>query len=137
MCKDLINRYVKNYGNGLYVVFRVIVGYLFFAHGAGKLFGVLGGPGPFEVMSLMGLAGIIETLVGLGIFFGVFSRLASIGGLAVMIGALITQHIPKGINPMTNGGELALIYLAVFLTILANGNGKLSLEKKVLKKEVF
>jgi uncharacterized membrane protein YphA (DoxX/SURF4 family) len=36
-----------------------------------------------------------------------------------------------------NKGELALLFLACFVMVLVHGNGKWSLEKLLLKKEVF
>ena len=121
----------------LYLVFRVVIGYLFFQHGAQKLFGWFGSKGTVELMSLMGLAGVLELLVGLALLLGLFSRLAALGGVAVMLGALFKVHLPQALNPALNGGELAVLYLASFLVLLAHGNGIWSLEKYLLKKELF
>jgi len=71
----IFEKYVnKDY---FYFVFRVLVGLLFLQHGLQKLFGMFGGLGgnSAELFSLMGLAGTIETLGGLGIALGLFTRL--------------------------------------------------------------
>ena len=112
-----------------YVLFRVTIGLMFFFHGVSKFGGSQG---------LMLAAGVIEVLVGAGIFFGVFSRLAALGGALTMLVAFFKVHVAgNGLNVMTNGGELAIMYFLAFLVIMALGNGKWSLEKAVLKKETF
>ena len=120
-----------------YVLFRVIVGLMFVQHGAQKLLGWFGAKGTVSLVSLMGLAGTIELVGGLAITLGFFSRLSAVGGMAVMIGALATVHFPNGLIPIVNKGELPLLFLASFIMVMVHGNGKWSLEKLLLKKEVF
>ena len=120
-----------------YVLFRVIVGLMFVQHGAQKLLGWFGGNAVSSLFSLMGIAGMIEFLGGLAIAVGFFSRLASVGGIAVMIGALVTVHFPNSLIPIVNKGELALLFLACFVMIVVHGNGKWSLEQSFLNKETF
>jgi len=122
-----------------YFVFRVLVGLLYLQHGLQKLFGAFGGLGgqPAELFSLMGLAGIIETLGGLAIALGLFVRLAAFVATLELLTAYFRAHIPNGLIPIMNGGELALLFIASFLVIIAYGAGKWSLEKALMKKEVF
>lgn len=117
---------------GLYVFFRVIVGLLFFFHGVRKFTG--GDP-----QGLFLVAGIVEILVGAGIFFGVFSRLAALGGAITMLVAFFKVHVAGAatINPFNNGGELPLLFFVIFLVVMAYGNGKWSLERAALKRETF
>ena len=120
----------------LYVIFRVFVGLLFFQHGAGKLFGWFGGKS-VELVSLMGVAGVVEFVGGAAIVLGVFTRLSALGAAITMAAAYFMVHFPRGLNPATNRGELALVYFAAFLVLFAYGAGKLSLEKKIFKKKIF
>ena len=120
-----------------YVLFRVVAGLMFAQHGAQKLFGWFGGNAVSSLFGLMGVAGMIELAGGLAIALGFFSRLASVGGMAVMIGALATVHFPNGLIPIVNKGELALLFLACFVMVVVHGNGKWNLEQVLLKKEVF
>ena len=121
----------------LYFLFRVIIGFVFFIHGAQKMFGWFGAKGTVPLVSLMGLAGVIEVVGGLAIALGFFSRLAALGGILDMLGALFTVHFPMGWNPLINKGEPALLYLAAFLVIITYGSKKWSLEKSFLHKETF
>lgn len=123
----------------LWVAFRVIVGFTFLLHGADKLFAIFGGPGgngTVELMSLMGLAGIIEFVGGAFIVLGLWVSISATLGALVMIGAWVQVHIPRGFNPLANGGELAMIYFAAFLALAAYGAGPWSLERAIFKKEL-
>jgi len=133
ICEKYIN---KDY---FYFVFRVLVGLLFLQHGLQKLFGMFGGLGgnSAELFSLMGLAGTIELLGGLGIALGIFARLAAFIAVIELLIAYFMAHVPNGLIPIVNGGELALLYVSSFLVIMAFGARKWSLEKALMKKEVF
>ncbi|MDP3734508.1 MAG: DoxX family protein [Nanoarchaeota archaeon] len=134
-----IGKLSEKHKDKLYLILRVVVGFLFLQHGGQKLFGWFGGLGGSSapLLSLMGLAGIIELFGGLMIVLGLFNRLAALLGAIEMLVAYFMVHFPQGWNPMSNGGELALLYFAAFLVILAMGNGKWSLERALLKKEMF
>ena len=116
----------------IYSVFRIVVGLLFVGHGAQKLYGWFGGS-QVELMSLFGLAGVIEFYAGLFIVVGLFTRYAAFLSAANMVGAWIVVHLPKGFSPFANGGELALLYFVSFLVILAYGPGKWALDRKFFK----
>ena len=133
----VLEKYVKK--DYFYFVFRVLVGLLYLQHGLQKLFGMFGGLGgnSAELFSMMGLAGLIELLGGLAIAFGLFARLAAfIAGIEMLI-AYFMSHAPNGLIPFVNKGELALLYVAAFLVIMAFGERKWSLEKLIFKKEFF
>ena len=123
----------------LYFVFRVVVGLLFLQHGGQKLFGWFGGLGgnPAELISLMGLAGVIEFFGGLAIVLGLFTRLTAAIAAVEMIVAYFVAHTPQGQIPLLNKGEPALLFFASFLVLLAYGPGKWSLGKLIFKKEIL
>lgn len=112
----------------LYAVLRIAAGFLFFQHGLPKLFGGFGRSAPFELMSQMGLAGVIEvvggSLIALGLFTSPVAFIAS-GEMAV---AYFQAHAPRGFWPIVNNGELAALYCFVFLYFAAAGSGKWSLD---------
>ena len=132
----MIGKYVMKYQGGVYFVFRVIVGLLFMQHGMQKLFGMFGFQAA-PLVSLFGLAGIIEFFGGLAIVLGFFTRLTALIAATEMIVAYIIAHLPNGLVPILNQGELALLYFASFLILIVYGARKLSLERAILKKEVF
>jgi len=116
----------------LYAFFRVLVGWLFFMHGTSKVFGWWG---KTAATGFMAGVGVFEALVGLLIILGLWTRLAALVGIIIMLGAWFKAHSPKGWDPFSNGGELALMFLAAFVFILIYGAGKYGLEYCVNKKE--
>lgn len=128
----MIKKIIESYSGHLYFVFRVLVGFMFAQHGAQKLFGILGGSAA-PLFSLMGLAGIIEFFGGIFIAIGLLTRMSAlIAGLS-MTAAWFMVHVPQGWIPIINGGELALMYLAAFLAVLAHGSGKWALDNMLNK----
>jgi putative oxidoreductase len=77
---------------------RIVVGFLFACHGAQKLFGVLGGinqrGASAPLLSLFGLAGIIEFVGGLLIAVGLFAGYAAFIASGEMAWAFFTAHFP-------------------------------------------
>ena len=121
------------FGGAAHAILRIGTGLLFFQHGAPKLFGWFGGMGPeggrAELFSLMGLAGILEVFGGLLIVLGLFTRpVAAILALEMII-AYFKAHFPEGWVPIQNRGELALLYMLVWIFLVGNGAGPLSLDR--------
>lgn len=123
----------------LYFVFRVLIGLLFMQHGSQKLFGWLGGLGgnSAELLSLMGLAGIIEFFGGLAIVLGLFTRLIALIAAVEMLVAYYLAHFSRNVFPILNNGEPAALFFSAFLVLLAYGAGKWSLGKVLFKKEIL
>jgi putative oxidoreductase len=118
----------------VHVVLRVGAGALFLQHGLQKTLGLFGGfmgtPGaraPLE--SLMGVAGLMETIGGLMIIIGLFTRPVALILAAEMVAAYAIAHVPTGPWPIQNGGELSLLYAMVFLWLAAYGAGPLSVDR--------
>ena len=128
---------LERFESTFYVIFRVLVGFMFFAHGAQKIFGWYGAKSAMPLASLMGVAGSVEVVTGILIFFGLWTRLAAFFAAGQMVVAYIMVHAGGGWNPLVNKGELALLYLVAFLLLLIHGNGPWSLEKIFSRKEHF
>src|SRR5688572_17546317 len=79
---------------------RVIVGVIFAAHGAQKLFGAFGGPGLGELIKMMGPIGVPvaigEFFGGLGLVFGFLTRFSAASLIVIMIGAIVLVHGKNG-----------------------------------------
>lgn len=123
-----MERLLGRYSPYLYALLRIVAGFLFFQHGLPKLFGGFGRDAPAELMSQMGLAGIIEvvggTLIAIGLFTSPVAFIAS-GEMAV---AYFLAHAPRGLWPIMNGGELAVLYCFLFLYFAAVGSGRWSVD---------
>jgi putative oxidoreductase len=109
------------------LVVRVIVGSIFFAHGAQKLFGAFGGPGLATFVEKMGPIGypvaVGECLGGLGIILGFLTRFSAASNIVIMIGAIVMVHGRNGFFSANQGYEynLALIGLLVPLALIGPG----------------
>jgi putative oxidoreductase len=112
-------------------ILRIVAGFLIATHGAQKLFGfpsrLPGGTVP--LMSLFGIAGIIETVGGILLLLGLFTRVAAFVLAGEMAVAYFMMHAPHGFWPLMNKGELAVINCFVFLYFAAAGGGEWSLDR--------
>jgi len=116
---------------------RVIVGVVFMAHGAQKLFGAFGGPGLSAVVGMMGplgyLVSIGEFFGGLGLVVGFLSRFSAASIIVIMLGAIVMVHGKVGffMNWMGNQGgegfEYHLLAIGILLVILIAGPGRYAL----------
>ena len=106
-----------------YALLRIVAGLLFACHGAQKLFGAFGGIGghPAPYLSQLGLAGFIEFFGGLMIATGFFAGFAAFIASGEMAFAYFQAHAPRGLWPIQNGGEPAVLYCFLFLYIACRG----------------
>lgn len=132
----VVNKIVEKCGDGIYWVFRVVIGLLFFGHGAQKLFGLFGG-NKAVLFNMFWFAGAIEVTVGIVIVLGLFTRLAAALGAVEMLFALLIVHIPKGLNVYKNGGETPLLFFAAFLVLFVYGARKWQLDEVLFEKELI
>lgn len=101
-----------------YLVLRVGTGLLFMTHGLQKLFGFFGGLGngaTAPLASKMGVAGGLELVGGLLLALGLFTRPVALVLTGEMVIAYVTAHLPRGLVPLQNGGEVALLYALIFV----------------------
>ena len=136
--------------NFSYWVPRVILGCVFLPHGAQKLFGWFGGFGFTNTMTYFtqttGLPWIIaflivmgESLGALGLILGFFTRLSALGLICIMVGAIITVHIPNGFfmnwfgKQAGEGFEYHLLVIGMSIPLLVSGGGKYSVDMLIHK----
>lgn len=111
-------------------VFRIVIGFLFAIHGTAKLFAwpvSQGGAAPVGAWPYW-WAGVIETVVGVLVLLGLFTRIAALLGSGEMAFAYFTQHQPKALWPIENGGELAILYCFSLFLIAFAGAGAFALD---------
>jgi putative oxidoreductase len=133
-----------------YWVPRVILGCVMLPHGAQKLFGWFGGFGFTNTMTYFtqttGLPWIIaflivmgESLGSLGLILGFFTRLSALGLICIMVGAIITVHIPNGFfmnwfgKQAGEGFEYHLLVIGMSIPLLISGGGKYSVDALIHK----
>lgn len=116
---------------------RIVVGFTFSLHGYQKLFGLFGGLGhgaTAHLASLLGVAGVLETFGGALIFLGLYTRPVAFILCGEMAVAYFHQHAPRGLWPISNGGELAVLYCFIFLLLVSAGAGPWSLDRAIRNK---
>lgn len=123
---------MASYQRVVYTALRVIAPFIIMQHGSQKLLGLLGGVGPQHggapLMSLMGVAGIVEFVIASLVLVGLFTRPAAFIVSGEMATAYFKVHAPHGFWPIQNHGELAVILCFTFLFFAAFGGGKYSLD---------
>lgn len=109
---------------------RIVAALGFLTHGTQKLFGVpaLEPRNGVELMSMMGLAGAIETAGGALLLIGLFTRPVAFLCAGQMAAAYFMVHASQSFWPLLNGGELASVYCFLFLYLSAAGAGPLSVD---------
>jgi putative oxidoreductase len=127
---------------GLFLV-HAVIGTLLAAHGAQKLFGVLGGyglDGTAGYVEGFGLrpgklfataAGGAELVGGLLLAAGLFTPLAALLIAATMLVAARTDHAGKGLWIFNGGSEYVLTVAAVALGLAFNGAGAWSVDAAI------
>jgi putative oxidoreductase len=117
-------------------ILRIVAALIFFEHGTQKLFGFppseQAGP---ELFSLMGLAGILETVGGALLLIGLFTRPVAFILSGMMAVAYWMAHAPQSVYPISNGGDAAILYCFVFLYLFAAGGGPWSLDAWLRNKD--
>jgi len=112
-------------------VVRLVTGLLFLEHGMAKLFGFphLEAFAHLWLFSLLGLAGVIETVGGFLVAAGLFTRPAAFILSGEMAVAYFKVHYPRSFFPALNGGEDAILYCFIFLYLSLAGGGAWSLDR--------
>jgi putative oxidoreductase len=122
----MTNQFAKFLGIA-YALLRIVSGLMFAMHGTQKLFGFPTGS-PVHVVSLMGLAGVIELVTGVLIAVGFRTRWAAFLASGQMAVAYFMAHASQSVYPIMNRGELAVLYCFLFLYMAAHGSGPWSLD---------
>jgi putative oxidoreductase len=135
------------FGSRPLLIVRVVLGVIFFAHGAQKVFGWFGGPGLRGVIAyfkqalgvpapLTVLAALTEFLGGVAMIIGFLVRPAAVGLIIVMLVAIATVHWKNGffINwslapGKGHGYEMNLALIGMALAVLVGGAGAGSIDR--------
>ena len=148
----MFQKLIRTHGDMALGIARLVLGIVFFAHGAQKMFGWFGGygfsgtmgafttkmgiPAPFAFLAIMA-----EFLGGLGLIVGFLSRIAAFGIFCNMLVAVMMIHRHVGFfmnwygNQAGEGFEYHLLAMAIALVIIINGAGAFSIDGALSKSE--
>ena len=129
-------------------ILRLVLGVVFFAHGAQKMLGWFGGHGFSGTMGMFTnvmhipapfafLAIAAEFFGGLGLIFGLLTRIAAFGIFCNMVVAILTVHHRFGFFMNWNGTkkgegfEYHLLVLAITVFLIIRGAGAASLDRSL------
>jgi len=113
-------------------VLRIVSAALFLQHGTAKLFhaphvAMFDG---VKLASLLGAAGVLELVGGALLLIGFATRPVAFLLSGQMAVAYFIAHAGKGLFPLVNQGELAIVYCFVFLYFAAAGPGRFALDRE-------
>ena len=113
-------------------ILRIVAAFLFMQVGTAKLFAfpaaIMPNGGTAPIASLVGMAGILETVGGVLLVVGLFTRPVAFLLSGEMAVAYFYGHAPLGFWPVLNQGAPAVYYCFLFLYISAAGAGPWSLD---------
>ena len=143
----MLHKLLRTREDRLLTLLRLCLGILFFAHGAQKALGWWGGPGfspTLNAFAGMGIPTALATLAilaefvgGIGLVFGLLTRLAALGITVVMAVAISLVHAPNGLFMNWTGAqrgegfEYHILAIAIAVTLLLRGAGAFSLDRTI------
>ena len=131
-------------------ILRLVLGVVFFAHGAQKMLGWFGGFGFSATMAMFTgmmhipvplafLAIAAEFFGGLGLILGFLTRIAAFGIGVNMLVAIVTVHSAFGLfmnwtgAQQGEGFEFHLLVLAIVAFLMIRGAGALSVDRALTR----
>ena len=128
-------------------VLRIVLGVVFFAHGAQLGLGWFGGHSFRESVAQFGKMGmpapvaalviLAQLLGGLGLLAGLLTRIVAFGIFVVMLGAIFLVHIKVGFfmnwygQRQGEGFEYHLLAIAMAIALMIMGAGNFSLDAAI------
>jgi putative oxidoreductase len=115
----------------LLAALRIMSALLFLEHGLVKVLGFPAGagPGPQTLLSFFGIAGLLETVGGVLLLIGLFTRPVAFLMAGEMAVGYFVVHAPQNFFPAINGGDAATLFCFIFLYLSAAGPGAWSVDE--------
>ena len=118
-------------------IFRIVAGLIFISAGTMKIFGYPANPmpdqPPIELMSQMGIGGMLEMVGGLLIVLGLFTRPTAFILSGMMAVAYFQFHAPQAFWPTVNMGVAAVLYCFFYLYLVFAGAGEWSVDAVIAR----
>ena len=111
-------------------IFRIITGLLLFQFGVAKLLKFPPGTtfAGVQPLSLYGVAGMFELILGALLIVGLFTRAVAFVLCGEMAFAYFISHAPRGFYPVLNNGNLAIMFCFACLYFVCAGGGPWSVD---------
>ncbi|WP_458720009.1 DoxX family protein [Candidatus Nitrosocosmicus sp. R] len=119
---------------------RIMAGIAFIIHGLPKFENLQGTQGFFASVGIPAdlalLIGLLEVIGGVLLIVGLLTRITAILFTIEMICAVLIVKADNGF--MGQGGfEVDLLLMFISISLLLSGPGRLSIERDILKREIF
>ena len=146
MNTSLIKKLVSTSAGFSTLALRIPAAIIFIAHGAQKLFGSFGGyglEGTGQWMASIGLepgyqlallAGSAEFFGGIALLIGLLVRPAALMLSITMLVAIFSVHFANGLFMTSNGYEFGLALLAISVSLMFSGAGKVALDNALKQR---
>lgn len=148
----MIKRLIQTDSDIASFVLRILLGIVFFPHGAQKVFGWFGGYGFSGTMGAftekMGIPAIFAFLAilaesggSLALISGFLTRVAAFGIACNMVVAILMVHFPNGFfmnwsgKQQGEGFEYHILVIAITIALMIKGGGRWSVDRLISKKE--
>jgi putative oxidoreductase len=128
-----ISNIITRFEPYIYMVLRIVTGFLFLWHGSQKIFD-FPQPGHPATTFISWAGGTIEFFGGLLVMTGFLTRWTAFVCSGEMAYAYWVYHGTNTILPFQNHGELAMLYCFLFLFIFFHGSGIFSIDNLLSKK---
>ncbi len=110
-------------------VLRIVSALIFMAHGTQKILGFPASDKPApDLLSLSGIAGVLELFGGALLVLGLFTRPVAFVLSGLMASAYFIAHAPRSFFPVLNGGDAAILFCFIFLYLVFAGGGPWSID---------
>lgn len=145
----MLKRIMSTSNDVSFTILRLVLGTVFFAHGAQKMLGWFGGYGFHATVGAfthLGMPAPMAVLIicteffgGLGLIFGLLTRIAALGIAGLMVGAIFMVHLQNGFfmnwmgTQKGEGFEYHLLAIAIAAAVLLRGAGAFSLDRALSK----
>jgi putative oxidoreductase len=146
--RNMFKKLFQTADDKVLTLIRLVLGVIFFAHGAQKMLGWFGGygfkgtmgffthmmhiPAPFAFLAIAA-----EFFGGLGLIVGLLTRVAAFGITVNMLVAIFTVHMANGFfmnwtgQQKGEGFEYHLLVLAITVALMIRGAGAFSIDRVI------
>jgi putative oxidoreductase len=149
--EESLKRLLSTTNDPTLTLLRLVLGVVFFAHGAQFVLGWFGGFGydasmhaftqQMHIPTALAFGAIMtQFLGGLLLIFGALGRIAALGIAIVMLVAVLMVHIPNGLfmnwygTQKGEGYEFHILAIAIAIVLMIHGSGAASVDLDISRR---